>query len=133
MQGAYSQSMERGLGTQSVTIDTGFERRRIALTPETALALAMQRQLFRDKFGRDPRPDDPIFFNPDADVPEPLTAAQQREHERAWEAAGGEALRLDAEARLEEQGMIERIDPKRGRNEQCPCGSGLKWKHCHGR
>jgi uncharacterized protein YecA (UPF0149 family) len=39
---------------------------------------------------------------------------------------GGEELRLDAEARLEEQGMIERIDPKRGRNEECPCGSGRK-------
>lgn len=20
-----------------------------------------------------------------------------------------------------------------GRNESCPCGSGLKWKRCHGR
>jgi preprotein translocase subunit SecA len=123
--------MGRGFGT--VTIDSGYERRRVALTPETVLALQVQRQLFKDKFGRDPRPDEPIFFNPDADVPEPMTAEQQRAHERAWEAAGGEELRLDAEARLEEQGMIERIDPKRGRNEQCPCGSGLKWKHCHGR
>ena len=23
--------------------------------------------------------------------------------------------------------------PKVGRNERCPCGSGLKYKHCHGR
>jgi serine-type anaerobic sulfatase-maturating enzyme len=23
-------------------------------------------------------------------------------------------------------------DAKRGRNEPCPCGSGRKWKHCHG-
>lgn len=22
--------------------------------------------------------------------------------------------------------------PKVGRNERCPCGSGLKYKHCHG-
>jgi hypothetical protein len=22
--------------------------------------------------------------------------------------------------------------PKIGRNERCPCGSGLKYKHCHG-
>ena len=22
---------------------------------------------------------------------------------------------------------------KIGRNERCPCGSGLKWKRCHGR
>jgi preprotein translocase subunit SecA len=37
------------------------------------------------------------------------------------------------------QRAIER-DPKNpatwgkvGRNEQCPCGSGKKYKHCHGR
>jgi uncharacterized protein YecA (UPF0149 family) len=93
----------------------------------------MQRQLFKEKFGREARADEPIFFNPDSDVPEPMTAEQQREHKRTWEALGGEELRLDAEARLEEQGMIERIDPKRGRNEPCPCGSGRKWKRCHGR
>ncbi|MDR0233199.1 MAG: SEC-C domain-containing protein, partial [Zoogloeaceae bacterium] len=23
--------------------------------------------------------------------------------------------------------------PKPGRNEPCPCGSGKKYKHCHGR
>ncbi|MFL6810106.1 MAG: SEC-C metal-binding domain-containing protein, partial [Bradyrhizobium canariense] len=23
--------------------------------------------------------------------------------------------------------------PKVGRNEPCPCGSGKKYKHCHGR
>jgi uncharacterized protein len=23
-------------------------------------------------------------------------------------------------------------DAKRGRNEPCTCGSGHKWKHCHG-
>ena len=125
--------MGRGLGTHPVTIDTGYERRRITVTPEVKVALQAQRQLFRDKFGREPRPEDPVFFNPDADVPEPMTQEQQREHERTWEALGGEEMRLDAEARLEEQGMIERIDPKRGRNEQCPCGSGRKWKHCHGR
>jgi uncharacterized protein YecA (UPF0149 family) len=23
-------------------------------------------------------------------------------------------------------------DAKRGRNDPCACGSGRKWKHCHG-
>jgi hypothetical protein len=31
-----------------------------------------QARRFRDKFGRDPRPEDPIFFEPDADEPRPL-------------------------------------------------------------
>jgi hypothetical protein len=30
-----------------------------------------QARRFRDKFGRDPRPEDPIFFDPDADEPLP--------------------------------------------------------------
>ena len=35
----------------------------------------MQRQAerFRTRFGRDPGPDDPIFFDPDADQPRPST------------------------------------------------------------
>jgi preprotein translocase subunit SecA len=28
---------------------------------------------------------------------------------------------------------IRRETPKVGRNEPCPCGSGKKYKHCHGR
>ncbi|MFH1571957.1 MAG: SEC-C metal-binding domain-containing protein, partial [Gemmatimonadota bacterium] len=26
-----------------------------------------------------------------------------------------------------------RVAPKVGRNQPCPCGSGKKYKHCHGR
>jgi preprotein translocase subunit SecA len=25
-----------------------------------------------------------------------------------------------------------RVDPKIGRNDPCPCGSGKKYKNCHG-
>lgn len=28
---------------------------------------------------------------------------------------------------------VARLDPKVGRNDNCPCGSGKKFKHCHGR
>jgi preprotein translocase subunit SecA len=28
---------------------------------------------------------------------------------------------------------IVRDKPKVGRNEPCPCGSGKKYKHCHGK
>jgi hypothetical protein len=46
--------------------------------PGTADSLVMQEafeanlQAFREKFGRDPGPDDPVFFDPDADEPTPL-------------------------------------------------------------
>jgi hypothetical protein len=35
-------------------------------------ALEEQLQAFRAKFGRDPGPEDPLFFDPDADEPRPL-------------------------------------------------------------
>jgi preprotein translocase subunit SecA len=28
---------------------------------------------------------------------------------------------------------VRRDTPKVGRNEPCPCGSGKKYKHCHGK
>jgi preprotein translocase subunit SecA len=28
---------------------------------------------------------------------------------------------------------VRRTQPKVGRNDPCPCGSGKKYKHCHGR
>ena len=32
-----------------------------------------------------------------------------------------------------EKAQVKRTTPKVGRNDQCPCGSGKKYKHCHGR
>jgi uncharacterized protein YchJ len=32
----------------------------------------------------------------------------------------------------EEHGSIDRDEPKVGRNDDCPCGSGKKYKKCHG-
>jgi hypothetical protein len=38
-----------------------------------AEALEESRRAFREKFGRDPGPDDPVFFDRDADEPRPMT------------------------------------------------------------
>jgi preprotein translocase subunit SecA len=32
-----------------------------------------------------------------------------------------------------EEGTVRRDQPKVGRNAPCPCGSGKKYKQCHGR
>ncbi len=52
-------------------------------------------------------------------------------------AAGGDgdAARAAAEgvSERQKQETIRRQDPKIGRNDPCPCGSGKKYKHCHGR
>ncbi|HEV2357765.1 MAG TPA: hypothetical protein VGZ23_09175 [bacterium] len=44
----------------------------IPLTPEVVAALKDLRDAFTRKFGRPPGPDDPLFFNPDADAPRPV-------------------------------------------------------------
>jgi preprotein translocase subunit SecA len=31
-----------------------------------------------------------------------------------------------------ENEVVQRDGPKVGRNDPCPCGSGKKYKHCHG-
>jgi len=43
-----------------------------------------------------------------------------------------EALGASDEA-AKQQKPIERALPKVGRNDPCPCGSGKKYKHCHGK
>ena len=45
--------------------------------------------------------------------------------------AEGQAVDPKAEARRRRKPVVskERV----GRNEPCPCGSGKKYKHCHGR
>lgn len=48
-------------------------RREMPLPPELRKAVEQQVLHFRAKFGRDPRPDEPIFFDPDADEPVPLS------------------------------------------------------------
>jgi hypothetical protein len=46
--------------------------RPVKLDPESMDMMQQQLQAFREKFGREPGPDDPIFFDPDADTPQPF-------------------------------------------------------------
>ncbi|WP_303637930.1 MULTISPECIES: preprotein translocase subunit SecA [Stenotrophomonas] len=44
--------------------------------------------------------------------------------------AGGYSA--DEEAAQVQAAQVQRDEPKIGRNDPCPCGSGKKYKHCHG-
>jgi hypothetical protein len=50
---------------------------RIKLSGETAelfeKVMPTQKRIFREKFGREMGPDDPIFFDEDADTPQPMS------------------------------------------------------------
>ena len=50
--------------------------KKIPMPPEVAKALKEQLKAFRKKFHRDPGPDDPVFFDPTADTPQPLPEAR---------------------------------------------------------
>lgn len=75
---------------------------------------------------------------------EALVDAREREVKEAVERLGRESERLriwedKLEARERRTELASRLlpqstatSPKVGRNEQCPCGSGLKHKRCHG-
>ena len=48
----------------------------VPMTPRVHEALLEQRKAFIEKFGREPGPDDPVFFDPDKDVPTPIDPAR---------------------------------------------------------
>jgi len=45
-------------------------KRAVSLSDETVTILEQQLEKFRQKFGRDPGPEDPVFFDADADMPQ---------------------------------------------------------------
>src|SRR5690606_31614509 len=60
---------------------------------------------------------------------EPEPAVNVRYHHSDYDAAlSGEGLGLDQPTGTQGDEL-----PKVGRNEPCPCGSGKKYKHCHGK
>ena len=59
------------------------------MNEETHQAMLEQREAFIKKFGRQPGPDDPVFFDPDADTPQPFNSdTYARELAEAMAAAG---------------------------------------------
>ena len=63
--------------------------REVPLDQESHDMLNELREAFAQKFGREPGPDDPIFFDPKADTPQPLDMdAFDEELSKAMAAAG---------------------------------------------
>ncbi|MCW3150846.1 preprotein translocase subunit SecA [Stutzerimonas stutzeri] len=61
---------------------------------------------------------------------EELAARMQFQHEEV--SALQQSEEVDPDAQASEGVAPVRTEPKIGRNEACPCGSGKKYKHCHG-
>ena len=76
-------------------------------------------------------------FNPEvsfsADDPEALAiAAQGQSTNTLIQAPGQLPSSMPGSAASDQAQTVRRDMPKVGRNEPCPCGSGKKFKHCHG-
>jgi integrase len=73
---------------KSVRKRTGHTRT-VPMSDEVYQALLDQRQRFIDKFGREPGPSDPLFFDPDTDTPQQITEEKlNRLMNEAFSAAG---------------------------------------------
>ncbi|MFD0856800.1 hypothetical protein ACFQ07_31500 [Actinomadura adrarensis] len=65
-----------GLALVALAFELGYSQvvtragKAVRMTPEMAALLESQSRLFKEKFGRPPAPDEPIFFDPDADTPQ---------------------------------------------------------------
>jgi integrase len=71
--------------------------RRIPIHPEVREIFKRRRAEFIKKFGRDPGPGDPVFFDPDADTPQRLSEeVVMRQMVSAMEKAGLDPLLIHA-------------------------------------
>ena len=73
----------------------------VPMTPRVHEALLEQRKAFIEKFGREPGPNDPVFFDPDKDVPTPIDPARiDADLEKAIRDAGIDPAKADAIRKL---------------------------------
>lgn len=61
---------------------------------------------------------------------QPVKTVEQ--HNGPAQFGGGHAAAPTQAASQPENATVKRTYPKVGRNDPCPCGSGKKYKHCHG-
>jgi len=64
------ESFEKNHDTKEIPMSND---RTIRMGKETAEMMKAQLAAFKEKFGREAGPDDPVFFNPDCETPRPLT------------------------------------------------------------
>ncbi len=63
---------------------------------------------------------------------QPQPSRMSFQHAEAPNAVAGGPAPADGGSAQQQQPFV-RDDPKVGRNDPCPCGSGQKYKHCHGK
>jgi len=72
------------------------------------------------------------YLHPSTMLPSQLTLRQDNAYSKVADASRKLLPKQPPGRQLNPQ-PFTRINPKVGRNEPCPCGSGNKFKHCHGK
>ena len=71
------------------------------MTPRVHQALLEQRKAFIEKFGREPGPEDPVFFDPDKDTPTPIDPGRmEADLEKALRDSGIDSAKAEAIRKL---------------------------------
>ena len=83
--------LARRVGRRNRSHQVYRDENRIALNRETAEIIAEQKKLFRKRFGREPGPDDPLFFEPRVAVPQFLSNASTDEVWKSLLQAAGDS------------------------------------------
>jgi hypothetical protein len=63
----------------------------IPIDHQTSEIIAQQKKLFREKFGREPGPEDPLFFDPGVATPQFLSVESQEEVWKSLLQAAGDS------------------------------------------
>ena len=82
----------------------------VQLTEQEVELFKQQDQLFREKFGRDPGPEDPIFFDPTSDEPRSLSKEQIEKFEVLTEEFGANDISKQIAAAKIKAGMAVPVD-----------------------
>jgi hypothetical protein len=81
------------IGRRKRSHQVGEVEKIIPINHETAEIIAQQKKLFREEFGREPGPDDPLFFDPSVAVPQFLSDESTDEiWKRLLQAAGDSGI-----------------------------------------
>jgi hypothetical protein len=81
------------IGRRKRSHQVGEAEKIIPINHETAEIIAQQKKLFREQFGREPGPDDPLFFDPSVAVPQFLSDESTDEiWKRLLQAAGDSGI-----------------------------------------
>ena len=73
----------------------------VPMTPLVRDALLEQRKAFVDQFGREPGPEDSVFFDPDKEVPTPIDPGRmEADLRKAFREAGIDPAKAEAFRKL---------------------------------